>query len=434
MKKTSWFIFLALIVFSCLDEPDCFRLNNNIVGISFKVLGSTRADTVRLTKLDLGTANGDYIADTASYVAFPLNYLASSMELTFTGGEIGTKNLHLDYRVQTQYVSEECGSRFVLSALDAPWNRNTFDSVRVVNATPGNTGGGVNIEVYRCPDPKKIGVAFHELYMEGDVIAPANRRSKAINADVKDILLNNGVVYTGTTGKSVASAYLPINVDSTASTYAFNFQQNQFSPESKNLRVTYTNIEQQPFGNACPARNYITKMMVDIEKTSFDSVGFVIRTNTSNGIPDTLKRVLDPVEINMNLYRCPKTNLVQIGFRKRNSSNSSTLADTVALASVTADYTDQVLLSNTSTLEYVQLPLNPDADETTFYIQYKRATLTRVDTVTIRYARARNTLFRACGIQTLFSGLNLVSPASNIRSTVNTSVKFPAVTNIEIIH
>ncbi len=138
--------------------------------------------------LDVGAADGVY-SDTTYYLPIKLNYLATSMNLDFTGEDIGTKTVHLDYRVQTQFVSEDCGSRFILSDLQAPWNRSDFDSVRVVSSIPGSAAGGVNIEIYRCPEPEFIGVAFYQLYMEGETVAPANRRSKALNVNLKNVML-----------------------------------------------------------------------------------------------------------------------------------------------------------------------------------------------------------------------------------------------------
>src|SRR6187431_2998643 len=46
MKKAHWFIIFLLFAISCLDEPDCFRLNNNIIGIAFKKMYDGKADTV----------------------------------------------------------------------------------------------------------------------------------------------------------------------------------------------------------------------------------------------------------------------------------------------------------------------------------------------------------------------------------------------------
>src|SRR5690606_4564746 len=46
MKKTlAGFFALLLIASGCLDEPDCYLLNNNVVGIAFKKLTEPNADT-----------------------------------------------------------------------------------------------------------------------------------------------------------------------------------------------------------------------------------------------------------------------------------------------------------------------------------------------------------------------------------------------------
>ena len=39
MKKTGLFTFILIVAVSCLNEPDCYQLNNDTVVIYFKIIG-----------------------------------------------------------------------------------------------------------------------------------------------------------------------------------------------------------------------------------------------------------------------------------------------------------------------------------------------------------------------------------------------------------
>ena len=51
VKKTSWFLFLIVFAISCLDEPECYLLNNDMAGIYFRVMGSNQLDSANVTTL-----------------------------------------------------------------------------------------------------------------------------------------------------------------------------------------------------------------------------------------------------------------------------------------------------------------------------------------------------------------------------------------------
>ena len=94
---------------SCLDQPDCFRLNSDQIGISLKVLGTNKADVVTLSGVDIDGV-GDILGADASLSSFliPLNYLANETGVTITSDKISGTML-LKYLSQAQFVSDECG-------------------------------------------------------------------------------------------------------------------------------------------------------------------------------------------------------------------------------------------------------------------------------------------------------------------------------------
>src|SRR5688572_15729874 len=164
MKKASWFIFFLILAVSCLDEPDCYQLNNNIVGITFRVMGSSTVDTVAIWGVDIQGSDSIFM-DTvlATGIPLPLNYTRDETDIAFRF--VGaTYFMKLGYQSRTQFVSEDCGSRYELS--DLALLEHDFDSARVINKAPGKNAAS-NIEVFRCPVPNIVTMSFRDLYISG---------------------------------------------------------------------------------------------------------------------------------------------------------------------------------------------------------------------------------------------------------------------------
>lgn len=132
---------------SCLNEPDCFRLNNNIIGISFKQKADGTASEVEFTSITAQSPTGDEIifAQNGNKVYLGLNYFQNNTFYYFEQAE-RKDTIELAYLAQAQYVSSDCGVRYVLSNLRIA--RHTFDSVRLITAVPKNNPSGNNIEIY----------------------------------------------------------------------------------------------------------------------------------------------------------------------------------------------------------------------------------------------------------------------------------------------
>ena len=148
MKKCFLTLFLGIMTAACLDEPDCYLLNNDRVGISFKKLVDSSADTVDL--VHYGTVDPPLLFsdDTLGYsrLVIPLNYFQD--ETTYFFEEFDTiRVLRLGYVSQAQFVSEKCGEKFVLSGLKVL--EHNFDSVRLVTDVPTREGNSIQIEIFR---------------------------------------------------------------------------------------------------------------------------------------------------------------------------------------------------------------------------------------------------------------------------------------------
>lgn len=131
----------------CLDEPDCYLLNNNYIGISFRKIEDSSTDTV--TYMGFGTVEPPllfYGDTTLSNLYLPLNYFQDETVFFFETGD-SVELLHLNYVSQAQFVSENCGEKFVLSALRVL--EHSFDSVRLVTDTPTREANRINIEIFQ---------------------------------------------------------------------------------------------------------------------------------------------------------------------------------------------------------------------------------------------------------------------------------------------
>ncbi len=214
MKRTGWFIFFLILAASCLDDPDCFQLNNNYLGISFYVMGSGGADTLKATEIVMSGAKVVY-ADTATNFAVPLNYTTTSTNIVITRADGSKDTLNVTYNAQMQYVSEDCGSRYILGGLAV--TEHSFDSIRLVNDVPTKSGG-TNIAVYRCPQITTMGLTLQQLYISGTSTQSATTRSTEINSITADF--NGEKFYVD---KTASTLYLPVDLNTEKSSYTFDF-------------------------------------------------------------------------------------------------------------------------------------------------------------------------------------------------------------------
>lgn len=150
------------MIISCLDEPDCFTLNNNVVGFSIRdAISDTiaRSDTFAYflanREKEFRFTDTTYVIEEGGRFTLPIDFLHDSTEFIFF--KFNGKNslnvqdtlidtLVVGYRTQAQYVSEDCGERFVLSNLTIL--RHTFDDIRLVNREPGRDNNARNFEIY----------------------------------------------------------------------------------------------------------------------------------------------------------------------------------------------------------------------------------------------------------------------------------------------
>src|SRR5688572_19528865 len=132
MKKLGWFAFFLVLFASCLDDPDCYQLHNDFVGVTFRVMGTGQGDSL-LVK-NFSTDQFEY----GTSFLYQINYFVEEGTFDYEGVD-ETNSLSFGYTVKNQFISEDCGSAFVLSDLQIL--KHDFDSARVINTTPSKGSG-----------------------------------------------------------------------------------------------------------------------------------------------------------------------------------------------------------------------------------------------------------------------------------------------------
>ncbi len=248
MNRVTWFVFFAIIAVSCLDEPDCFQLNNNIVILNFKIIGGGNdaypLDSIKSPLLD-STFYEDSVITTFE---LPLNPLERETDFIFAGAGGVVKELHLTYNRQVQFVSQDCGERYIFSDLKVP--SHDFDSIRVINTTPTRPAS-TNFDIYRCPRTTLMGIKFDE----------------AVTVD--SITTDYGPIYTSGEpgGNTLESIALPLDTRRTTTSFTFKFT----NDSTRVLKVNY-NIIPQTLATQCGEQTFISNLYFDTEINKFTAV------------------------------------------------------------------------------------------------------------------------------------------------------------------
>jgi hypothetical protein len=416
VKKTSWFLVLILSAFSCLDDPDCYLLNNDVIGISFGVMGSSATDSVRFNSLSV---NGRLLwsnpeDDTAvSYMAIPADRFQNSLHIEMVSGS-DVKTIDLKYSVKAQFVSEECGPRYIFSDLDLI-NHN-FARLDIVNITPGRDASALNVRIYRCPKADTIGLSFFQLTLPKTGAASSRAISVKLDSITVDGLTN---FYQN---RTVSSVELPVNIQSTQTSYSFSFADNFANGENiRGLSVNYDVVSEARF-EACGVQSFVENLELgNAVGTPFDYATIFIDNDG-----DTSNVATDPATNNINIYRCPPTNIVQLAFL-----NETGLARSKKIISISTDYSAEIIYNDT-TLSRVQLPLNTAANRTTFTIVLED--VTEAITLDYTWSLPSKDVYpegSTCGSNNIVKDLS--EGVDNINVTViETAVLYPAVTNVNL--
>lgn len=249
-----------MLALSCLDEPDCFSLNNNVIGISFKKLTDSKADTVFFSSVIADGTGYEFwgSAVRTGIDTMRLNYYQNETIFHFTG--LGRDyDLHLTYSARTQLVSEKCGERFVLTGLKVA--SHNFDSLRLISSTPGRMDARhVNLEVYRCPNTSQVKLKFASAVT-----------ITSISTDYDAAILFSD--------EPTTTINIPLNINAPTSTINFQFSDGT----TKTITLSHSGTTRTLF-NACGEQTILYEYQVMSSNFTFinplyDSVQDPPRTN-----------------------------------------------------------------------------------------------------------------------------------------------------------
>ena len=212
MKKAIWFTFLAAIAISCLDNPDCFRLNNGEFGINFRVMGFG-ADEKTLDSAKIVGTNIVVVSAIPSSIGLPLDPLSDSLKYIFKWTDGHEDSFTLGYTSQIQFVSADCGERHVFDGLNVL--RHSFDSISIYSTKPTNPSS-VNIQIFRCTNPNLFGLSFKQK------VTSTTTKDTAVT--IQSIKLDFDTTTIRFKKDSLLTAvYLPLNKAADKAHYVFDF-------------------------------------------------------------------------------------------------------------------------------------------------------------------------------------------------------------------
>jgi len=394
-------VFIALIFLgSCFENPDCLGLRNNLVGISFKKLFDGQPDTVGFFGISVSGSDSTFFPLTAtSWMALPLNNSSKEETITFNSTQ-GLFTMSVNYEAQTQFEDVECGPRIILSNLGV--TGHDFDSLRTINPTPFSTAtspSDTNIEVYRCPYTNFFKLGFRQWLADDN--ADGTPLEEPLNGVSVDYLPS--VFYAG---EELSSVVLPLNLNNAVTQVTIDHAIYGLS----NLSVTYARQPVELF-NVCGSQTLLSNLQV------FGGASYDKLTLTKDSITD-------PPSTNVLLFRCPKTNLIELQLQNAAGEDASFSIDRV-----TTSYTAEEFFNNETTSVLV-LPLDENSDQTDFTIHFEAGPRE----IHFGYLRTMQTFHEQCD-QTIFSSLEILfSDFSSPPVIVSDSVQFPTVANVEIIN
>jgi hypothetical protein len=388
-----------------------------VLGISFNVIGSSAADSLSINQIKVNDQIvwEDLENDTVvTYFGILGDRLLEKTRIELLSkGE--TKIIDLAYKVKVQFVSEDCGPRYIFSDLTV--SEHNFDSLNLVNSTPGRDGSTLNVRIYRCPQLDTIGLSFFQLALPETGAAS----SRPISAELSSITVDGAAqLYVD---RTVSSIKLPVNLLASKTNYTFSFADAfGFDQPVRDLTVGYRVTPRVRY-NACGEQLFVDSLVISPIPAGIPFDQISIATENDGDLRNV---VTDPETTNVNIYRCPPTNIIQIAFE-----NAAGLARSKEIISVTNDYDSQVLYENV-TASRIQLPLNPATNSTTFTVQLEDAT----ETISLNYSWTdpRISLFPAgssCLQRKVITDLSESVDNPNVALEAG-NVLYPAITNLTL--
>jgi len=135
---------LLLGLWGCLTEPDCFNTSTNLATFAFYDSEDDLIE-VEIDSIAISGVNGFLIPDDNTFTAIllPLNPAETDVTLTFYLGA-AAETISLNYRLQTEVVSEDCGALAYITDLNL--TDSSFENISILNNRLA-TNAGTNIKI-----------------------------------------------------------------------------------------------------------------------------------------------------------------------------------------------------------------------------------------------------------------------------------------------
>gem|GEM_PF-2077381 len=239
---------------SCLDEPDCFNQNSNLLNISFRKMLDGQGDTVAISGVAIsGTDSIFSQGQFAAGLLLPVNPYTNQAALTLRT-LYDTSTINISYRSQAQYVSEACGERFVVTQLKL--ESSDADSTRVVATDLRNSAASTaNVNIYRCPRGNMMRLVFRSVVNNQLVDRPVRITNVTTNYPSSVVLFNTDVTQIN----------IPLNTASNSSRVILRFADDT----RDTLTVTYDRAERVLF-NQCGATPLLYNLQ--LQSSTFENI------------------------------------------------------------------------------------------------------------------------------------------------------------------
>lgn len=275
VRKSAVILVFVALFGACLDQPDCYNLTNNTINISYRKIFDGALDTVAIESVTI-VGIDSLFTSTERAVTIPLDFTKTGVSVVLDAVE-GTRLIDLGYKVQPQFVSEECGPRFAFSQLTA--SSPSGDSVRVLSSTPG--GVASHVAIYRCPRNNFVRLAFKQVVDEDDV-----KDTVAITATAANF---EALTYYPLSG-SLSFMNLPLNLNATSTQITLNLSN---PTRVATLTFTYDLVRKTVF-EICGEQTFIANVQVSSDVFDFKAI------ETSRYVSDS---IYDPPKINFAAFQ-----------------------------------------------------------------------------------------------------------------------------------
>jgi hypothetical protein len=137
---------LVLILFSCLEKPECISFDTNLMAVAFFSLEEGEKKKVLLSEILDISSSINYVVPKDSVTDLRLPLRPDDTETVYrlvANKQVDT--ISLVYSTRINLISADCGAYLNFDGLTVP--THTFDSVRVTNSSV-RTNISSNVEIH----------------------------------------------------------------------------------------------------------------------------------------------------------------------------------------------------------------------------------------------------------------------------------------------